>query len=203
MSPLKQAKSVIKPTNHRYGKTFLSALLGLALLAGDLSVMAAQSDEKPGSTIASVPYITLPPPSVPHPSIPMDTRSPRQAMVMKQIWGVDSLEVRETASGALIRFSYRIVDPEKAKILNDTNLTPELIYGASGAKLSVPHTEKIGKLRQVATPQTGHEYWMVFLNEGRFVQPGDRVSIVIGRFKAEGLIVGPSQSTLPTQKNKG
>jgi hypothetical protein len=184
--------------------TSFESLVAL-LFVPALALSAAQSDDKSAATPAAPapPYISAPPPAVPHPSIPMDTRSPRQAMIMKQVWGVDNLEVRETASGALIRFSYRVVDPNKAKILNDTNLTPELIYGLNGAKMGVPHTEKIGKLRQVATPQSGHEYWMVFLNEGRFVQPGDRVAIVIGKFKAEGLIVAPSQSTLPTQKNKG
>ena len=31
-------------------------------------------------------------------------------------WGVDNLEVRKTSSGALIRFSYRVVDVAKAKV---------------------------------------------------------------------------------------
>ena len=32
-------------------------------------------------------------------------------------------------------------------------------------------------------------YWMAFSNKGGFVKPGHRVDVVIGQFKAEGLVV--------------
>ena len=44
-------------------------------------------------------------------------------------------------------------------------------------------------MRQNSTPEEGKSYWMAFSNKGRMVKRGDRVSIVIGNFRADGLIV--------------
>jgi hypothetical protein len=44
-------------------------------------------------------------------------------------------------------------------------------------------------LRQVAAPENGRKYWMVFANTHRVVKPGDRVEIKIGSFRANGLVV--------------
>jgi len=44
-------------------------------------------------------------------------------------------------------------------------------------------------LRQSSTPEMGKTYWMAFSNKGGVVKRGDRVDIVIGQFRAEGLIV--------------
>jgi hypothetical protein len=49
--------------------------------------------------------------------------------------------------------------------------------------------EKVGQLRQSSTPEAGKSYWMAFSNRGRPVKRGDRVIVMIGRFKAEGLVV--------------
>jgi len=105
------------------------------------------------------------------------------------IWGVDSLSVKWAESGEVIRFSYRILDPDKAAALNDKKAEPSLIDPQAGVKLVVPSLEKVGKLRQSSTPEAGKSYWMAFSNKGRPVKRGDRVNVVIGRFKAEGLVV--------------
>ncbi len=105
------------------------------------------------------------------------------------IWGVDSLSVKWTESGEVIRFSYRVLDAEKAKVLNDKKNEPSLIDPAAGVKLVVPSLEKVGQLRQSATPQAGKAYWMAFSNKGRRVKRGDHVDVVIGKFQAQGLVV--------------
>lgn len=89
----------------------------------------------------------------------------------------------------MIRFTYRVLDAEKAKALNDKKNEPSLIDPGAGVKLVVPSLEKVGKLRQSSTPQAGKMYWMAFSNKGGFVKPGHRVNIVIGEFRIEGLIV--------------
>ena len=104
-------------------------------------------------------------------------------------WGIDSLGVKSVESGEMIRFTYRVVDPGKAKILNDKKNEPSLIDPKAGVSLVIPSLEKIGKLRQSGTPEAGKVYWMAFSNKGRYVQPGHMVNIVIGHFRAEGLIV--------------
>ncbi len=105
------------------------------------------------------------------------------------VWGVDSLSVKSTESGEIIRFSYRVLDADKAKMLNDKKNEPSLIDPQAGVSLVVPTLEKVGQLRQSSAPETGKVYWMAFSNKGRHVQPGHRVNIVIGNFRAEGLIV--------------
>jgi len=105
------------------------------------------------------------------------------------IWGVDGLSVKAVESGELIRFSYRIVDANKAETLNDKKLEPSLLAPRAGVRLEIPQLEKVGKLRQSSTPESGKTYWMAFSNKGRLVKPGDHVSIVIGKFRADGLIV--------------
>jgi hypothetical protein len=105
------------------------------------------------------------------------------------VWGVDSLTVKYTESGEIIRFSYRVIDPEKAATLNDKKAEPSLMDARAGVKLVVPQMENIGQLRQSSTPIAGKSYWMAFSNSGRRVKPGDRVDVQIGNFHAEGLVV--------------
>lgn len=105
------------------------------------------------------------------------------------VWGIDSISVKYTESGEVIRFSYRVLDANKAKTLNNKKLEPVLIDPEAGVKLVVPSLEKVGQLRQSSTPETGKSYWMAFSNKGRPVKRGHRVNVVIGHFHADGLVV--------------
>ena len=113
----------------------------------------------------------------------------RARMYYQAIWGVDSLSVRSTESGELIRFSYRVLDAARATQLNDKRSEPALIDIRARVKLVVPSLEKVGQLRQSSTPIAGNEYWMAFSNPHKTVKRGDRVNVVIGSFHADGLIV--------------
>lgn len=104
-------------------------------------------------------------------------------------WGVDKLTVRLTESGALVRFSYRVTDAAKAAPLHDRASSPLLFDERSRAELQVPQMEKVGPLRQSTTPETGKSYWMMFSNKGGLVKVGDRVSVAIGSFRVDGLVV--------------
>ena len=105
------------------------------------------------------------------------------------VWGLDSLTVKAVESGALIRFSYRVIDPERAKILNDKKVDAFLEAPARSVRLTIPSLEKVGQLRQGTTETAGNMYWMAFSNPRRTVKPGDRVNVVIGAFHANGLVV--------------
>lgn len=105
------------------------------------------------------------------------------------IWGIDSLSVRLAESGQIVRFSYRVLDPAKARALNDKRNEPALIDPRAGVQLVVPKMEKIGQLRQAQTPEAYKAYWMAFSNKGRPVKKGDRVDVVIGQFRAQNLVV--------------
>lgn len=118
------------------------------------------------------------------------TKTPRKEVAYYSLfWGVDSFTVKAVESGELIRFSYRVVDSERARPLNDKKNEAFLIDPASRAKLVIPSLEKVGQLRQTSTPITGNSYWMAFSNPGRPVKPGDRVIVEIGQFRVEGLVV--------------
>jgi hypothetical protein len=104
-------------------------------------------------------------------------------------WGVDTFSVKSVEGGELIRFSYRVLDGNRARLLNDKSIEAYLIAPAAHAKLVVPSLEKVGLLRQSSTPEAGKTYWMAFSNPGRPVKRGDRVNVVIGQFHADGLVV--------------
>ncbi|CCF98780.1 hypothetical protein B7R78_0017065 [Ralstonia solanacearum] len=105
------------------------------------------------------------------------------------VGGVDELSVRLTASGNLIRLSYRVIDPAVAKVLADKNITPYLFGPRSGALLQVPAMDTVGQLRQVGQLEPGRSYWMVFSNKGNLIKPGDRVSVLAGAMHIDGLMV--------------
>ena len=157
------------------------SLLMAGVLAGGLVVSpsAAQSTADPPAQPARAAVRTN-----------LAKHVPMQALRYYQgVWGVDSLTVKYTESGEMIRFSYRVVDPGKAATLNDKSAEPSLIDPQAGVKLVIPEMEKVGKLRQSSTPIAGKSYWMAFSNSGRRVRPGDRVDVEIGNFRAQGLVV--------------
>jgi hypothetical protein len=104
-------------------------------------------------------------------------------------WGIDTISVKLVESGELVRFSYRVLDPVKAAVLNEKQNDATLNDPKAGVSLVVPTMEKIGQLRQSAVPEAGRAYWMTFSNKGRRVVRGHRVDVVIGPFKASNLVV--------------
>jgi hypothetical protein len=113
----------------------------------------------------------------------------RAGTYYRLVWGVDSLSVKWAESGEMIRFTYRVIDTERAKTLGDKRLEPSLVDERAHVKLVVPMMDKVGKLRQTSTPEAGKTYWMLFSNKGGYVKRGDRVNVVIGNFHADGLVV--------------
>ena len=105
------------------------------------------------------------------------------------VWGIDQLNVKWVESGEMIRFSWRVLDAPRAQVLNDKKAEPSLIDPQRGIGLVVPAVENVGQLRQTSTPETGRSYWIAFSNKGRPVKRGDRVNVVIGTFRADGLVV--------------
>jgi hypothetical protein len=168
----------------RCNATLLAAFLASSIVLSRSQAQSTQGTAKPSSAQSGQGSAPAAPVRY-HPS----RFSKRASEYYGLIWGVDSLEVKWAESGEIIRFSYRVLDPVKAKALNDKKAEPSLIDPKAGVKLVVPSLEKVGQLRQSSTPEAGKSYWMAFSNKGRPVKRGDRVSVVIGPFKAEGLVV--------------
>lgn len=156
--------------------SLLAALLAAVFTASRLS---AQS-----------PGVTPPAPTTHASSRYRPDHPPKRAEdYFKLVWGIDSYSVKAAESGELIRFSYRVLDPVKAKILNDKKVDAFLDSPKAHARLVIPSLEKVGQLRQGSTPEAGRSYWMAFSNPRRTVKPGDHVNVVIGNFHADGLVV--------------
>ena len=177
-----------KPTKYRKMMLLAGLLVSSICISCALTQAAQGRDQQPVATPAASPA-----PKV----VPSSVLSQRQAEYYRRRWGIDDVVVRETASGSLIRFSYRVVDADKAKILNDKKAIPYLIDEKDGLALQIPELEQVGQLRQVATPENGREYWMAFSNKSHQVKPGSHVTVMIGTFRAEGLVVA-GQSTFPS-----
>jgi hypothetical protein len=165
-------------------KQLASAGLLAALWAASSALVQADTQPaKPAST-TSTPAATSA-----HSRYRPDRFAGRAGEYYRLIWGVDALTVKWTESGEIIRFTYRVLDPSKAKTLNDKKSEPSLIDPHAGVSLVVPSMEQVGQLRQSADPEQGKSYWMAFSNKGRLVKRGDHVIVMIGQFRADGLIV--------------
>lgn len=76
---------------------------------------------------------------------------PTSRTLLRACLGVDSLSVKWTEQGEVIRFAFRVLDPDKAKTLNDKKAEPALIDLQAGIQLVVPSLEQVGLLRQTPT----------------------------------------------------
>src|ERR1700758_3680400 len=94
----------------RSGKDIVIRVLPLALMVVVLASSAtAQSTKTPSPAPATSGQpgssTTASPPRY-HPGVPK-----RATQYYTMVWGVDSLDVKWTESGEVIRFSYRVLDP--------------------------------------------------------------------------------------------
>ncbi len=113
----------------------------------------------------------------------------RNSVRIQRNWGVDVVGVRPVSTGFMLAFRYRIVDEEKAQLLNDKRSKAYIIDEATGNVLGVPIMEKLGEMRQKVTPELGRTYFIMFGNPSKLVKSGSRVSVVVGEFRVDGLVV--------------
>ena len=165
-----------------------AAPLVACLALGACLAHAWAADTSPAPAKAPVPAAANG--TTPHPSpYAPDRFAGRAGRQYALFWGIDSISVKLVESGELVRFSYRVLDPGKSRVLNDKQSEAKLEDPKAGVSLVVPTMEKIGQLRQTATPEAGRSYWMTFSNKGRRVKRGDRVNLVIGPFRADNVVV--------------
>jgi hypothetical protein len=185
--------------------TLLAGMFGIHSLKAQSSQSTPVSAGSQGSASQSNQSDTTTPPAKALPTPPavqpraeassqFRNQPPRMAsralMYYESVWGIEPLSVKAVESGEIIRFNWRVVDPDKAKPLNDKKVDPVLIDPQRGVKLVVPSLEQVGMLRQAPTKiEEGKSYWMAFSNSGRLVKRGDRVIVQIGHFQAAGLVV--------------
>jgi len=112
--------------------------------------------------------------------------------VLEDRWGVRPVSTRLTASNYFVDFRYLVTDSEKSKAIlsrNKENREAFLLAQKTGKKFTVPVT-KMGALRSTTlSPKKGRQYTILFSNMGKSIKKGDKVSVVIGKFKVENLTV--------------
>lgn len=176
-----------KETMRLQGTILRFAFLALTLASAFTMAQSAPSKDQAAAPAGG---------TTPAPTAPKSTSKFRATAIppharnhYQLIWGVDSFNVKSVESGEMIRFSYRVLDAAKAAQLNDKHDQPALIDPRANVSLSIPTLEKVGQLRQATSPESGKVYWMVFSNKERYVKKGDRVSVVIGKFRVDNLLV--------------
>jgi hypothetical protein len=104
-------------------------------------------------------------------------------------WGIEITSLRLTSNDHMLDYRYRVLDADKATDLFKRQIKPYLIHQETGQVMAVPETAKLGPLRNSNIPQEGKIYWMFFGNAGNLIQAGDKVTVVIGEFRVEDLVV--------------
>ena len=112
-----------------------------------------------------------------------------EAIKVAEQWGIEVTSIRLSTHDHMIDYRYRVLDAEKATDLFKRQIKPNLIHQETGKVLAVPETAKLGPLRNSNIPQEGRIYWMFFGNAGKLVKAGDKVTVVIGDFRVENLVV--------------
>ena len=118
--------------------------------------------------------------------------APAVDRVLADKWGIEIVGVWRSAAGYMLDFRYRVIDPEKAQPLlsRGSGIRPYLIDQATGAQLGLASSPKVGPLRQTTQePTAGRVYFAIFANPGAAVASGSKVTVVIGEFRAENLVV--------------
>jgi len=128
----------------------------------------------------------------PHPEGPRNAIVPlaqREGIVYED-WGIEVKTIMLSAAGYMLDFRFKVLDAQKAEPLFGRKVQPQLIDESSGAVLIVPSPPKVGQMRQTLyQPHEGKIHYVLFANPGRLIQPGNKVTVVIGDFRAENLSV--------------
>ena len=104
-------------------------------------------------------------------------------------WGIEILGIRLTAANYMLDFRYRVTDAEKAAPIFKRQNKPVIVDQKSGLKFALTSSPTAGPMRSSNTPQIGRTYFMLFGNPGGYLQSGSKVSIQVGPFRAENLVV--------------
>ena len=111
---------------------------------------------------------------------------------IEETWGIRFESLRLSAAGSILDFRYRIMNAVKAQPIVDRKNKAHLVVQATGEKLAVPSSAKIGPMRateKFGKPKLGKVYYILFAIPGKNVKAGDKVTVAIGDFKMENLVV--------------
>lgn len=104
--------------------------------------------------------------------------------------GIRVESLRLTAADYMLDLRFRVTDPERAAPFFNRKTEFQLVDPVSGARLGVPDTPKLGRLRQVARKDMpDRSYFLLFANPGRYLKTGSQVILMAGETRISGLTV--------------
>lgn len=107
-------------------------------------------------------------------------------------YGIKVEGLRLTAAGSMLDFRYRVIDAQKAAPFLNGKIQPYLVDETRTARLGVPDTPTLGRIRQTSRNgviHTDRSYFIMFGNPGKALQTGDKVSLLLGQVKITDLTV--------------
>ena len=107
-------------------------------------------------------------------------------------WGIRVEGLRLSSAGSMLDFRYRVLDAKKAAPLLDGKSQPTLLDAAHGARLGVPESPVLGRIRQTARNNNillDRNYFILFGNPGKVLRSGDTVTLLLGQVKVTDLTV--------------
>ena len=115
--------------------------------------------------------------------------SQQKGIVVDQ-WGIEILGLRPTAAGQFLDFRYRVLDPAKAQPLADGKKPAFVVDPKSSEKHEVTETPTAGQLRERGRPlKKDRIYTIIFGNPGGRIAPGERVTVAVGDFFIDNILV--------------
>lgn len=114
------------------------------------------------------------------------------AATIESHYGVRIEGLHRSAAGSMLDLRYRVLDPGKAAPLLNGKIQPYIVDSARSAKLGVPDTPTLGRIRQTARNnviRTDRSYFVMFGNPGKAIQSGDTVALYLGQVKISDLTV--------------
>jgi hypothetical protein len=123
---------------------------------------------------------------------PPASNAHNESATVEATYGISVEGLRLSAAGSMLDFRYRVVDAKKAAPILDGRVQPVLIDDARSAKLAVPNTPVLGRIRQTARNgkiYTDRSYFIIFGNPGKAVHSGDKVTLLMGQVKIADITV--------------
>ena len=130
--------------------------------------------------------------SAPHPGGATAVAPNTAGTEVEATFGIRIEGLRLSAAGSMLDFRYRVLEPVKAAPILDGKVQPYLLDEARGAKLGVPDTPVLGRIRQTSRNHkilTDRTYFIMFGNPGKALRSGDKVTLLLGSLKVTDLTV--------------
>ncbi|OHB78722.1 MAG: hypothetical protein A2Z25_15210 [Planctomycetes bacterium RBG_16_55_9] len=166
------------------GKMNLRNLLGaLALGLGVIASGCARSGGRSAQPQPSSLSVEIETPK------PVENEVKSDASLLEEKWGIKIEAAMLSAGGYMIDFRFRVLDAAKAAQIFDRKIMPYMIDQQTGATFIVPSPPKIGPLRAGRNIKENKVYFIIFANPARYVKSGSKITVVVGDFKVQDIVV--------------